>query len=943
MILMILILAVSFGCGKWDKYSDFREVYNVDYRFYFYIQPQYGDSLTTLGNSESSETLIVRYTRDAYALVTAYDLYDDLEYEDIAGLTKEQFTIGDPAMDDTFNDRTYIQNYFQEYLSNSGSYKDIARVRQVEINDHIFWFCHVYFYDSDPTASNVNTGENFNGEGYLYYTIYDGVTYFINITSSDCFIADTPEAEEFMQNFFIGIRTRPVIYVFWSAAAVIAVAVIIGMFSMFLQLHVEPAVIIEVIRSTLSKLMRGQYRSVHDLDSDLENIEVDRVLGRVDYDVKPEDQKYESDLRVLLSLDEILGRIEPGSLTELDQGDFVPTESAPAGPAVTRDLPSSEVLTGLRRIYAGEYNEEEEKTVLSLTDELDVILGRRSAGPEVAYTPVPEPDSFGLRMVRMSQRMGENASARRAASEEARDRRIQEKNLRQAEKAAAEAEKREAETERKYSALYSDLDRRFEAESFPTRVYDLIPQPSGTDEILHNLDTIFVRTLTSKLDAILERTVWTSRAVTGGTYEEDLSARNDALLRESARRRELDSMFAGRIAHPQGFHSDYSHGEISSPAGSESTVSLEKIHSGELAPAYTEEAPAREYTERNFAGPGAFVAYQKVERGLHGIADGLRKLFSKKDRSAEKTSEELLSEAMEAASSVPGFSDADAASEAAEDTRADTSSAPSYETASETEEVNEVITEPEEPDFVPDIPMEVGEAEYSLYMDETAEALEEAAEDPAEKAMEEFSGEEDAESSEDAPSYVPDVPMDLGEAEYSLYMDQTAEALEEAEEEPAEKAMEEFSVEEKEESSEEDAPSYVPDVPMDLGEAEYSLYMDQTAEAIEEAEESAASEPADEPSEPEPPERVLSWETVGDEEETGPEETAAQTCNEQELTAEEEKTEDTSSDEVSEETSEETTEETTEEKDGESLTGEEPEKKDDMKDFFSFVRNKEKK
>ncbi|MCR4894341.1 MAG: hypothetical protein K5911_06395, partial [Eubacteriales bacterium] len=643
LIMLALILVSACACGSSEDYSSYREVYNVDYKFYFYIPPQYADSLTKLGSGENSEAMIVRYTRDAYALVNVKDIYDGLTYEETQGMLRENYTIGDPSLDDTYNDRVYMQQYFTDYLSNSGSYKDIARVKKVEVNGNTFWFCHCYYYDSDPASAGVGT--NFNGEGYLYFTIYDGITYFINITSVDSFLKDTPEAETFMSNFYLGIRMRPIIYVMWAVAGLLVLGALSGIFFLFVKLNVEPAVIIEIIKKRLDELLRGSYRSVHDLDNDEGAIVMDRILGRTDYDVTPEDAHNEANLRQSLYLDEILGRLEHLDASPLkDDGETYPERTVTV--KNFPDLAASPVLSGLRDIYGGTYNEETAEEKLGISGMLDVILGRRKADEPAPFVQAAMPSNAAIGLMKAFQKASERSSESRDRREERSLERTSARIQKEAEKAERKLSAVQAKEEARYSDLYAKLDEQYASSAFATHVLDIIKEPRSPEEILFNLDTIFGRTLTSKLDNILERNVFTAKPIYFGTYEEQLAMRQKAVSDAADARRLLEGKFASRIAPSGGYKSPYLRGEIGSPRDSESNEARDRIFEG-VYDVRDDTLPA-EYTPRSFEGPSGYAFYVKAETALQNLGSAVAGLFRfRKEKALPAPAEELREDTVE--------------------------------------------------------------------------------------------------------------------------------------------------------------------------------------------------------------------------------------------------------------------------------------------------------
>lgn len=873
LLTLIVLLVSASACGSSEDYSSYREVYNVDYRFYFYIPPQYEDSLTKLGSGESSEAMIVRFTKDAYALVNVNDLYDTLTFEETGGLLRENYTIGDPSLDDTYNDRVYMQAYFTEYLSNSGSYKDIARVKRITVNDHVFWFCHCYYYDSDPSTAGVTS--NFNGEGYLYFTIYDGITYFVNVTSVDCFLSDTPEAQSFMSNFFIGIRTKPVIYVMWGVAGLLVLAALTAIFALFIQLNVEPAVIIEIIRKRLGELMRGSYRSVHDLDNDEGVIRMDRILGRTDYDVTEEELHNENIIRQNLMLDEILGRLEPLSASpSRDDGGEYPEKTVTVGNFA--DLSASAVLSGLEDIYLGRFNEKSTEEKLGITGMLDVILGRRRPDEPAPYVQAPAPSGIPIAMMRGLQNVAERSSENRIRREKASAAREAERAVRSAEKAEQKAAAAAAKEEARYAGLYARLESEYVSSAFATRVLDIIDAPCCSEEILHNLDTIFGRTLTSKMDNILERNVYISRPIYFGSYEEQLAMRQKAVAEASETRRQLEHRYASRIAPRGGFRSPYMRGQISSPAQCESNRALERILEGIYDRA--DDGQIMPYTERSFTGPRGYAFYVRTESALQNFGSSVAGIFRKEKSPVlrEEPSDEPATDLPAAEEIVlqpeeenPGqelFTGAEEISEAQEpeEIREDTEElsvitddtdsdvAEAAESTGETEEACEedipedaaYVRPPEEDVFSEDVPQTPETAEETA--EETDEALiPETDEETAE-------GHEDAEevpAGEESPAEQPEEKR-ATPGFFSGLIDRFSKALAPAEKKEAPPAEEEHTpVEEMTVSEQEAPPGVAPDT------ASFPDTVLQGDYAVRESE---------------PPVVEFRWEETCDEEEKGP-------------------------------------------------------------------------
>lgn len=626
-LILIVFSIISFcSCAKSDEYDDFKEVYNVQSKYYFYVQPQYADSVSNLGYSN---TTIVRYTTQAYAMLTVSDYFDNFSYEQIGGLTRENFSMGNAYLDDTFNNRKYIQNYFESYLSSSNSYADISQVEKITVNEHDFWLCHCYYYESDFDPKKDDPIDELKGEGYLYYTIHDGITYFINVNSVDSFISETPEANDFINNFYIGTRLQSSIRFVWLVLALLVVIDIVFVLSAFFKIKIEPAVIIEKIRVTLQSLLKKKKYTSEEFEQALSEVKLDTVLGRIDYEPSVEDDIFVKLKKSEIYLDEILGRNSESETNELsiyEHLDIILERISKYPKAVFKPKAkeSVPVVDTVDMIYRGEIvaktDEEPDCVILTPIEHLDIILGRTS--PCIPSVTMPkEPDGFIVKLQKFMQKHSENMSIKRIRREE---NRITSEVARK-EKAIAKAQEKELRkiqkyTE-KYNKIFAELDQKYDMVGYETYIPDVKKSDISSDDILANLDIILERTLFSKLDRILNRTNLVYSHKYFGDESEQVIQRKNAIAELIVDKQNREAYLNSLIANVSDNKRIMYLSSTSDVSSSASVMTLNGINNAEIEYHYDEPIMENvEYNNITTAGSNMYQRYIKTEKAFQKFA-----------------------------------------------------------------------------------------------------------------------------------------------------------------------------------------------------------------------------------------------------------------------------------------------------------------------------------
>ena len=553
--LIFLVFFIAFSaasCASNDKYSGYKEVYSVDSKYYFYVQPQYAESVSNLGYSN---TVIVRYTTDAYALVSTNDYFESLSSEQIGGYSRENFSMGDPALDSTFNDKDYIQDYFETYLGSSHSTTDIAQIKKITVNDHEFWLCHCYYYDSDFNMSSEDPKEALSGEAYIYYTIYDGITYFINVTSVDMYLSSVKDAGSFINNFYIGTRMQNGIKFVWTVLAALVILDIIFVMSAFFKVKIEPAVIIDRIVTHLRDIFdKGKHYTPEELNEKLCEVELDSILGRVEIEKDVDDELFIQNALIFAHLDEILGRnsketIPQESVFTVDlktQLDYILGRKERPQLFKAPVMPEAPVIDAVNAIHSGVYNgKEEDEEIFNAAETLDGILGRNVS--EKHDVAISRPQGLEFRVYAWLSKLSEKRSLKRKLKAELNTEKLKNKEIREKQRLTEKEQAAEKRTFESFEAKVAALNEEYNKVALKTYVPGLVTQNISSEDAVYNLDTILGRTLLSKLDRILGRTVWSALPAFGGTYESELSQREAAVKAAALRKQEFEAEQKQRI------------------------------------------------------------------------------------------------------------------------------------------------------------------------------------------------------------------------------------------------------------------------------------------------------------------------------------------------------------------------------------------------------------
>ncbi len=553
--LIFLVFFIAFSassCASDNRYKGYKEVYSVDSKYYFYVQPQYAESVSNLGYSN---TVIVRYTTDAYALVSTNDYFESLPAEQIGGYSRENFSMGDPALDSTFNDQSYIQEYFETYLGSSHSSTDMAQIKKITVNNHEFWLCHCYYYDVDFDMSSEDPKEALSGEAYIYYTIYDGITYFINVTSVDMYLSSVKDASDFINNFYIGTRMQSGIKFVWTVLAALVILDIIFVMSAFFKIKIEPAVIIERIVTHLRDVFeKGIRYSPDEFNEKLCEVELDRILGRVEIEKDSADELFIQNSRILACLDEILDRnikeaISGKNASGVDiatQLDYILCRKERPKLFKAPVLPEAPVIDAVDAIHSGVYNEKEDERSFNAAEELDRILGRRDF--EKHTVEVSPPEDFKFKLDHLLTKLSEKRSLKRKINAEQKADRLQNKELKAKQRFLERKQASERRSLRVFERKVAALDRKYNNVALKTYVPDLVSKNVSSEDAIFNLDTILGRTLMSKLDNILDRTVWSAPPAYGGTPENELLQRTAAVGNAAVLKQKISDERKRRIA-----------------------------------------------------------------------------------------------------------------------------------------------------------------------------------------------------------------------------------------------------------------------------------------------------------------------------------------------------------------------------------------------------------
>lgn len=341
-LLFILLAAISFcGCGIENEYENYHEVYSVDYEYYFYVPSKYEKFISTFGYSSS---VIVRYSSNAHVMVSIGEYYSSLNAEQRDANTRENYTMGDPALNDTFNNKEYIKTFFEDYFDSISSLSDVSNLKQVVINSRSYWCCRAYTFYSDYNAAKDGVTDKFKGETVLYYTIYNGMTYLINISSSGGFlISDTAMVGDFMNNFHVGVRLSPNIHYIWAAVILLVILDIVFIFSVFFKFSWEPLYLPEEEPYYISPLSLisplASYGSSH-IAAIREGLLMDRILQRTDESISVEEtDSLLSKMQARAKMDEILDRkgeedeVSPLTENQIDMLYFPQTDPLSIGAA----------------------------------------------------------------------------------------------------------------------------------------------------------------------------------------------------------------------------------------------------------------------------------------------------------------------------------------------------------------------------------------------------------------------------------------------------------------------------------------------------------------------------------------------------------------------------------------------------------------------------------
>ncbi|MFA0814955.1 MAG: hypothetical protein ACC608_04125 [Anaerofustis sp.] len=223
-----LISGLILLCSVPVQASGSTEKYNYDLKYSIRIPSEYTDNTVSL----SAGRLNIQFSDSVYLALTAEKYYDSLSSDEIGNYSEKDFTLGGKALDDTYNNSDYVTQYFEKKLGTIVGNKRIDNVYQDTINGSEFWVCEYVLYTETTDSATNETQTTDVGEGRMYFSMKDGISYFITVNSSNGPLSDAPDAVKTMESFHIGKQLSPAVYVVWTIVIVAILA-----FLYFLNRH----------------------------------------------------------------------------------------------------------------------------------------------------------------------------------------------------------------------------------------------------------------------------------------------------------------------------------------------------------------------------------------------------------------------------------------------------------------------------------------------------------------------------------------------------------------------------------------------------------------------------------------------------------------------------------------------------------------------------------
>jgi hypothetical protein len=135
--------------------------------------------------------------------VRCSDYYASLTQEERSGLSRNDFTLGRPAMKTLFDSEDYMRNYYEELLDTISHNKEIISLEKKRMNGTTFWVCSYQTYKTKTDSAGAVTTE-FTGEGRIYTNITKGILYQVTVYSLGAYLDETPDAVKTAESFTVG-------------------------------------------------------------------------------------------------------------------------------------------------------------------------------------------------------------------------------------------------------------------------------------------------------------------------------------------------------------------------------------------------------------------------------------------------------------------------------------------------------------------------------------------------------------------------------------------------------------------------------------------------------------------------------------------------------------------------------------------------------------------
>lgn len=252
-----ILAAILLLCAlSTPAYAKQKEFYNYEGRYTLYLSDEAYAKISKVNNTLMS----IRYGSGALLTINTANYYETLPEEEKTGKA-DSYTLGSEVLDATFNSEEYMKDYFDNRLKHISGEKELLEMAKVSINSHEFWCCHFNLVNKKTSLSNAaaklalaekerenaaegaaeqpeaepddtqpptdnpedtpKTDDNIYGEGKIYFTLYKGYSYSIQLTNKDGTLSDIPAIEDTVATIKLGLRQTKTFTYMWSGIALL--------------------------------------------------------------------------------------------------------------------------------------------------------------------------------------------------------------------------------------------------------------------------------------------------------------------------------------------------------------------------------------------------------------------------------------------------------------------------------------------------------------------------------------------------------------------------------------------------------------------------------------------------------------------------------------------------------------------------------------------------